>query len=228
MSDDPRWLETGRLAELGLMATELSHELRQPLFAAKALLQLVARDSTTDPRVAAALDQLAHMEAVVDRWAVTGRRPGRLRTAVALHATVRKGAELLRARVRNAGKAFSLDPRGPETVVLADPVSVQQITVNLVANAVDAARSRVEVRTEGPVLRVIDDGPGIPEALRDRIYEPFFSTKPPGDGTGLGLAITRNLIEAAGARLECDPGPHGTVFEVHFVAADPAPPARAG
>lgn len=223
MSEDPRWLETGRLAELGLMSTELSHELRQPLFAAKALLQLVVHEGGADPRVTAALEQLGHMEAVVDRWAVTGRRPGRQRTAVALHTTVRKGAALLEARARSAGKELQLDARGPETAVLADPVAVQQITANLVSNAIDAARRQVSVHTEGAVLRVIDDGPGIPDAVRDRIYEPFFSTKPPGRGTGLGLAITRKLIEASGAQLTCAASPEGTVFEVRFAIAAPAP-----
>lgn len=226
--DDARWLETGRLAELGLLGTELVHELRQPLFAVKALAQIMAREDTADPRMALLLEQLGHMQGVVDRWADTGRRPGAALRPVALQTAVRAGVQLLHPRARNAQKVLELLSLGPEAAVVGDPVGIRQITANLVANALDAARTRVDVRTEGAELRVLDDGPGIPESVRARIFEPFFSTKPPGEGTGLGLAITAHLVRGAGGALSCRPTDEGTLFVVTFARADGAPVAGAG
>jgi two-component system sensor histidine kinase AauS len=229
MSDDPdRWLETGRLAELGLLSTELTHELRQPLFAVKALAQLMAREEGADPRLATMLEQLGHMETVVERWVATGRRPGERLGPVALEPAVQAGVRLLHPRARSAQKALTVVSAGPDVAVLGDAVRIQQITANLVSNALDAARSRVEVRTRGPVLQVEDDGPGIPPEVRARIFEPFFSTKPPGKGTGLGLAITAHLVRGARGTLEVRDTGSGALFEVRFAGAGAAPATGAG
>ena len=227
-SDDTRWLETGRLAELGLLSSELVHELRQPLFAVKALAQMMSREPGADPRVAVLLDQLGHMQHVVDRWAATGRRPGRDTRPVALAPAVRAGVELLQPRARSTGKQLALHATRADVAVLGDPVWIQQITVNLVSNALHAARSQVEVRIDGSVLRVVDDGPGIPDAVRARIFDPFFSTKPAGEGTGLGLAITAHLVRNAGGDIACGRTSAGTFFAVTFATADAAPSAGAG
>jgi C4-dicarboxylate-specific signal transduction histidine kinase len=85
-----------------------------------------------------------------------------------------------------------------------------QVLLNLVLNAADAARGRKDARVElrasragdGVVLDVEDNGPGIPPALRARVFEPFYTTKPAGEGTGLGLAICAVLVEQAGGRIE--------------------------
>ncbi len=220
-TDDARWLETGRLAELGLRSSELLHELRQPLFAVKALAQLLERD--VDPaareRVAALLDQVGHIERLVDRHADATRRPAADLRPVDLGAAVEAGVAVLRHRAELHRKALALHVARPQHAVLGDPVSIQQITTNLVANALDAARSRVRVRVEATLLEVHDDGPGIPRDLRDRIFEPFFSTKPPGEGTGLGLAITAHLVRATGGQIDCRSSAEGTVFAVRFTAA---------
>lgn len=226
--EDARWLETGRLAELGLLGTELVHEIRQPLFAVKALAQMMARDEGADPRLSLLLEQLGHMEGVVDRWAATGRRPGTAMQPVALEPAVQAGVQLLHTRAKSVQKSLSVSALGPDAAVLGDPVGIRQITANLVANALDAARSRVDVATDGAVLRVFDDGPGIPDDVRERIFEPFFSTKPPGEGTGLGLAITAHLVRSAGGALRCHPTDEGTLFEVTFARAGAAPAAGAG
>ena len=228
MSERPHWFETGRLAELGLLASELSHELRQPLFAAKALLQLMGREGDADPRLRTALEQLGQMERVMERWALTGRVPATERTPLALHAAVRDGATLLQSRARSTGKALVFDALGPDTMVLADPVAVSQITANLVANAIDAARTEVRVRVEGSQLEIVDDGHGIPEDVLTRMFEPFFTTKSPGHGTGLGLAITQRLVDSVEATLGCESSASGTVFTVRFAAPGATPETAAG
>jgi len=119
--------------------------------------------------------------------------------------------------------------------VCVDPDQIKQVFINLIRNSVDAmegrgrititAEARSEGRGHGPVvLRFEDDGPGIPEAARERIFEPFFSTK--DDGTGLGLSIAAHIMARHGGRLDLEStGPQGTVFAVGLPPAEVETPA---
>ena len=92
--------------------------------------------------------------------------------------------------------------------------------MNLIDNAIDAApeSGRVEVtaasRGDSVVVRVVDDGPGVPEEVMARIFDPFFTTKPPGHGTGLGLDIARRLVRQHDGHIEVDSRPGRTEFRV--------------
>jgi signal transduction histidine kinase len=87
--------------------------------------------------------------------------------------------------------------------------------MNLVSNAIDAvgARGRLEIETrwDGPHLLIVvsDDGPGIPEQIRDRVMEPFFTTKDVGQGTGLGLSITYSIAHMHGGEFSLENRPEG-------------------
>jgi signal transduction histidine kinase len=109
--------------------------------------------------------------------------------------------------------------------VRADYNQLQQVLINVLMNAFEAARpsGRVVVsaarepreRESGVRIAVNDSGPGIPPSFLARIFEPFFSTKPPGEGTGLGLPISRDILKGLGGdiRVESTPGA-GTTFIV--------------
>ena len=221
MSNNPdRLLALGQLAELGLLSAELVHELRQPVFAVKAMAQILRRRLEGEDDDLAQLDgmlqQLGVAEEILDRYAVSGRRPTPRLRPTPLAPPVEAGVALLQHRARSHQKQLEILVGRVGPAIDGDPVSIQQITANLVANALYAARHRVEVRVSGPLLEVLDDGPGIPQHLRDRIFEPFFSTKPPGRGTGLGLAITHHLVTQSGGEMDCDSGDRGTLFSVRF------------
>jgi two-component system sensor histidine kinase PilS (NtrC family) len=111
----------------------------------------------------------------------------------------------------------------------ADPELVRQVLLNLLANSVNACRNTVKGRillrareittenTEAPkaaiVLEVVDNGPGIPENIREKIFEPFFTTRE--TGTGLGLAIVRQIVHSHGGKISLtDNRPQGTIFSV--------------
>jgi signal transduction histidine kinase len=223
-------METGRLAELGMLSAELVHELRQPLFAVKALAQIMGRGATPQQadQLRAMLDQLTHLEQVLDRHALTGRKPSEERSVIDLQAAVEAGVGLLRHRATTAGKQLDLVCQPATEAALGDPAAARQITANLVGNALDAARSQVWVRVSGLVLEVEDDGGGIPEDMRGRVFEPFFSTKAPGEGTGLGLPIIAHLIRAAGGTIDFSSSCTGTVFTVQFAPAGAVRAAGAG
>ena len=112
-------------------------------------------------------------------------------------------------------------------LVRGSATELNQVWANLISNAVDAAgeRGRLTVRTflEGTmaVAEVIDDGPGIPAGLQNRIWEPFFTTKPVGQGTGLGLDISRRIAEEHGGQISVDSKPGETRFAVRLPIAEP-------
>ena len=97
---------------------------------------------------------------------------------------------------------------------------LNQVWANLISNALDAVESNgsVEVAATGErggvVVRVIDNGPGIPQGIRDRIFDPFFTTKPVGEGSGLGLDIVRRLVQRHNGQIELDSVPGRTEFRV--------------
>ena len=99
---------------------------------------------------------------------------------------------------------------------------LNQVWLNLLDNALDAigegGRLEVSARREGDAVtvRVADDGPGIPDAIRDRIFDPFFTTKPVGEGTGLGLDIVRRLVNQTSGSIEVESRPGHTVFTVRL------------
>jgi signal transduction histidine kinase len=107
---------------------------------------------------------------------------------------------------------------------------LNQVFMNLLINACDAIGDQGTIRvrtsaTDGQVrLEFEDDGPGIPEELRDRVFEPFFTTKPVGQGTGLGLSLSHGIVERHGGRIWAEPGSgRGTRFVIELPPSAPPP-----
>jgi PAS domain S-box-containing protein len=124
----------------------------------------------------------------------------------------------------------------PDLYVNANASQLSQVIVNLMANAAHAVPEntprqneiRVVARGEGDLvlIEVADNGPGIPEELQSRIFEPFFSTKNASEGMGLGLSISRNIIEGLGGKITVSSQQgRGSVFRVSLPAAPPSAPA---
>ena len=214
-----------RLSALGQMSAALAHELNQPLTAAIAHLGVV-RGELASGEAGRATAALEDVEIAAQQLVRAGQTIRRIRDFVSRGKTerhVESVADMIEdasALALAAGDAsgidmqFHFDPNAPRA--FADRIQVQQVLVNLMRNAIEAMeqseRRRIDVTTrlldsKSLEIAVADTGPGIPEAVKDRLFEPFVSTK--RDGMGLGLSICRSIVEAHGGCLRCEPGPDG-------------------
>ena len=124
---------------------------------------------------------------------------------------------LLEHTARRHGVTLDVSIPGDVPPVRADRNQLQQVLINVLVNAFEAAgpSGKVQVRARraeratggGVEIEIRDTGPGIPASLLSRIFEPFFSTKPPGEGTGLGLAICRDILKGLGGEITVESAP---------------------
>jgi len=205
------------LARIGSLAAHMAHEIRNPLAAISATLQVVVGSLPTDDRRKPILGKVQGQVHRLDRL-VTDllgyARPAR--------PTLREAdiATLAREGIAQSGVPARVEVTDAG-VALVDPEHVCQIMINLLQNAHDAAGPEgvVVVRVgPGPQIDILDDGPGIPADVADKLFEPFVTTKT--RGTGLGLAISRKLVQAMDGCLDLlpasEPWPDGRGPGAHF------------
>jgi two-component system C4-dicarboxylate transport sensor histidine kinase DctB len=139
--------------------------------------------------------------------------------------------ELAAHRAETAGVAVAVAPIDAGIRAVAESTRLEQVVLNLLVNAIDAVGGRddpsvtVDAAADGSRIRIVvsDNGAGVPEALRERIAEPFFTTKETGEGLGLGLAISRAIIAEYGGTLDFSPREGGGT---RFTVLLPAAPAE--
>lgn len=225
-------LQTEKLVELGQMVTGIAHELSNPLTSILGYAQrlLLRRDAAGDSHEARQIFQEAERASAILRQLLLSARESRPeRRRVALNQVVSRTLELQRfnATAEDIRVQLDLDPVLP--FVQGDAGQLQQVLMNLIANARHAIEEqakggtiRVKTKRIGAkrvLLEVSDDGPGIPQAIQARIFDPFFTTKPVGVGTGLGLAIVLGIVREHGGKLHFTSSPgQGTVFSIEFPA----------
>jgi len=209
-------LQSWKLAELGMMAGSIIHELKQPLFGIKAFAQLILEDLREDSpirrQVELILKQSIVMEKIMGRVLEFSRRPKGEFQPVNINQPIEAALELISARLKGSNISIekSLDPTLPK--VMGDSNQLQQVSVNLINNARDAIdgvkKGIIGVKTssinEGKNIEILvyDNGCGIPPVNSKRVFEPFYSTKEAEKGTGLGLFISREIINGHSGRIE--------------------------
>ena len=219
-----------RLAALGSLSAEIAHEVRNPLVSVKTFLQLLPERRDDPEFLTRFFDvvtaEIARMERLLDDVLAharpeaaapkAGSDPSRVIAAV---------AELLRYRARSRGVdvACEAEPELPTVTVGED--RLRQILLNLAMNAIDATPAGGAVRLKGCAtgsgveLIVSDEGPGISEESRSRVFEPFFSGRNDRP-SGLGLAICRRIVEDAGGSIAVADGEYGGAeFRVNLPTA---------
>ena len=205
--------ERERLALVGQMAASISHNLRNPISSMKTVLQALLEERDLTPRVREdceivirEMDRLSSKLTQLLRYARPGIRGNDGAGRIAVAAITEQVVSLLRrdAERRNVRLEFAADDIRGETIVVGSEEAWTDVISNLVVNAIEAqsggGKVCVSIRRCGGAMRVevADDGPGIPEDVGAKLFQPFFTTKP--NGTGLGLAIVaRRVAEMGGA-----------------------------
>lgn len=231
-------VQAGKLAALGRMSAALSHEINQPLAAARnyadSAALLLERGDMSRVR-----ENLTHIVSLIDRIATiarhlrnVARKPDEPLKRVDLGAVVADALQIAEARLRGSGVTVRADLPRDLAPVRGGPVRLQQVILNLLANAADAMDpdgGEITLTAEmagGPgggtvTLFVRDHGPGVAPAIADRIFDPFFTTKTVGSGLGLGLSISYNIMQDFGGDLRvANHRQGGAVFSVVLQSAD--------
>jgi signal transduction histidine kinase len=226
-----RLRHTERLAVSGRIMAEVAHEVGTPLHSVAGHLELLRKDLPSDVsrdvehRLAVIEAQVARVVDIIARLLALTRPPVSDARPVDVNELAREMVELLRPVVSAAGLTLGVSTAAGLPPVLGHADALRQVILNLLTNAIDATPTggRVSVVTrvvDDPretELAVIDTGRGIMPLDRDRIFEPFFSTKPAGRGTGLGLFITAQIVREHRGRIEViSTEGQGSVFRIRL------------
>ena len=231
---DRQLIRSEKLAMVGSLAAGLAHEIGTPLNVISATAEYLLPDAGEEARaqlrgIVAETERISRL--VRDLLSFARGTPAG-KTAVSVEGAVSRVLALLRITLerRRVQVAVELSPGLPP--VRADPDGLHQVLLNLVVNSAQAvaeggrigiAARSAELDGEGAVaLEVHDDGPGVPPALRERILDPFFTTRP--EGTGLGLAVCARIVAEHGGDLRVGEGPlGGASFTVLLPTGEGAP-----
>ena len=228
-----------RLAALGEAVAKINHDLKNMLTGAQLASEQLAASSDPKvsqalPRLERALDRAVKLASGVLAYGKTQEAAPEIQTLRLTDALAEAAAE---ARLTDSGMKL-VTRVGATDQVIADPDQLHRILVNLLRNARQAIEHqpdrvgppRIEVSLEAvggaSLIRISDNGPGVPERIRERLFQPFAGSGRP-DSTGLGLAIARELAQGHGGDLILSvTGEEGTVFELRLPGV-PASKTRA-
>jgi signal transduction histidine kinase len=219
VAESERVLRRGEsLAAVGQATTQVAHEIRNPLGSIRLGVSML-RDSVSDPDALNTIELvergIKHLNKLVVDVTQFSRQKSLDRSRVDLNDSLDRSIDLVSDRIREKNTTVEKDFSEDALVGNWDADQLRQVFVNVIANAVDASQENAAVRIaterlsldghEGHApksyarITIADRGKGMDEATRDRIFEPFFSTKK--RGTGLGLAIVKQIVEQHGGRI---------------------------
>jgi C4-dicarboxylate-specific signal transduction histidine kinase len=240
-------IQTEKMTALGELTAGVAHEINQPLNAIKIICQDIFRDIKKDRldlgqlegSLKEVIDEVMKMAGIVDHMRVfTRRTEGVHLEKIDIRRPIDGVFKLLGQQLKIHGIAITKELQGG-LWVLGDPIRLEQVIMNLISNARDAVKSneqdkgmKIGIRTyqgkstrdtqASVVLEISDNGRGIPEQEKERIFEPFFTRKKSGEGTGLGLSVTEQIVKELGGCIEVESAEgQGTTFRVNLPACSP-------
>jgi two-component system, NtrC family, sensor kinase len=200
-------IQSEKLAGIGQLAAGVAHELNNPMSGIMGFSQLLLDDASLTGQhrsdVETIFTQSQRCKTIIQNLLQFCRRKEHHMAPVDLVPLVQSAVNLVQYEFSTTG--IQIEQKLPPSLplVMADASQIQQIFLNLITNARQAIEEKPEGRLviEGGVegehvfLRFGDNGPGVPDAIKEKIFEPFFTTKAPGKGTGLGLSISYGILK---------------------------------
>jgi signal transduction histidine kinase len=222
-------VESERIASIGKMAAGVAHEINNPLSGILIYAELLSESLKKDPArskdIKEIIDQTLRCKNIVSELLEFSRQSVGKISSFSLEELLSKTLNLLINQAFFQDISVAKDVPQNLPAIVGDMGQLQQVFTNLFINAADAMEGKghlnIEARFDAGrnqfIVKVSDTGPGIPKALREKIFEIFFTTKPAGKGTGLGLTITQNIVKLHGGdvRIECPPE-GGTTFIIEL------------
>jgi signal transduction histidine kinase len=233
-------LQAEKLAMVGKLAAGVAHTIRNPLTSVNMRLFSLERSlelsQTQREDFEVISEEVRHIDNIVQNFLEFARPPKLKIQSISPSEVVDMALQLLRHRLESYGVQVELDRQRNLPKIEADPEQLKEVLINLLVNACEAMGEggliviREEEGVAEPlgrvvVIRVKDNGPGIPKSIRHRVFEPFFSTKE--EGTGLGLSIAYRIVEEHGGwlSLKSKEG-EGTTFTITLPCREDAVWAR--
>ena len=220
--------QTSKLAALGEMSAAVSHELNQPLAAMKTYLAgaklLIDRSRPTE-----ALSSFRRLDDLIERMnSITkqlksySRKSSEVLTDVDLKIAIANALNIMSPQLNLAKIEYAQDLTEAPAIVVGDQIRIEQVLINLIRNSLDATSNTPEPQLElnlitanNAIISIKDNGSGIEDL--ESLFEPFYTTKKPGDGVGLGLAISSGIIKDLGGRLVAKNNEtKGATFEIYL------------
>ena len=228
-------LHVSRLSAMGQMAAMVAHELNQPLTAISNYMEaadaLLGRGGDLPlPRIRNAIgragEQAVRAGQIIQRLRGLAMRGDGERRVEPIPPLVKEAAELALIGSKHHGVSIRIEDELGHVTVIVDKIQIQQVLLNLLRNAAEAVAEqefreialRVEARGDIVQISVVDNGPGLPDEVREKLFQPFVTTKQ--TGMGVGLSICHTIVAAHDGRLWAEPNPEGgTIFRLTLPTA---------
>jgi C4-dicarboxylate-specific signal transduction histidine kinase len=233
-------VQAGKLATLGELTTGVAHELNNPLnniglYVGNVIDRIRLGEDDAEPLVAdleKAMEQVRKATEIISHLRTFGRAAQVSIEQVDVDDVIERSLLLVHEQLRLRGIEVELELCPDELLVVANPIQLEQVFINLLTNARDALADskrkaiRIASSRDDERIRIAfsDTGPGIAPELQQRIFDPFFTTKEVGTGTGLGLSITYSILKEYGGEISVESRRgQGATFIVELPFADKEP-----
>lgn len=230
LDDRERMIEMEKLSSVGTMVGGVAHEINNPLMGVMNFVEF-AMDKATDRQSIAvlgdALYEINRIKKIVQNMLVFIRDEKVAHESCDVQKAIRQTVALLGGELKANAVHVIVDVPEYLPHIKCGSGSLQQVLVNLMLNSRDAMegmmRKNISIigscQDDIVTLLVCDNGPGVPDAIRQKIFDPFFTTKPVGKGTGLGLSVTRHIVDEVGGSLDyTNKEGYGCCFQIEFHA----------
>lgn len=231
-------VQASKMSSLGEMASSIAHEINNPLQVILGRCELLDM-LTEDGGANASMDEIRSGIQLIDRMsqrinkiirglqALARDQRGDNMEVVDIADIVKETLSLCEQRIKTRVQRFKVPEFKQPMQIKCRPTQISQVLLNLLNNSYDEVADKpgafiaLEVQQVGDEIEMVitDSGRGIPKEVADRLFTPFFTTKPVGKGTGIGLSISKSLIESHGGRLELDRASKNTRFVIRLPAA---------